>query len=50
VTGLLGLREGLEVGCLIAIGYPAETKEGHPASSLPPDKVSFDEYGRLERA
>lgn len=50
VAGLLGLREGLEVDCLIALGYPAETKEGHPASSLKHDKVSCEEYGGRERA
>jgi nitroreductase len=49
VSELLGLREGLEVDCLIAVGHPAETKEGHPGSSLHRDKVSFERYGRAER-
>lgn len=46
VAGLLGLRQGLEVEAIIAIGYPAEDKEPHPASSLAYDKISRERYGR----
>jgi nitroreductase len=46
VAGLLGLRQGLEVEAIIAIGYPAEDKGPHPASSLAYDKISREQYGR----
>jgi nitroreductase len=41
IAGLLGLRKGLEVESIIAAGYSAEEKPGHPASSLLFDKVRF---------
>jgi nitroreductase len=46
VAEVLGLREGTVVESIVAIGYPAERKPGHPESSLSYDKVSFDEYGQ----
>jgi len=46
VTELLGLRKGMVVESIIAIGYPAEEKPGHPKSSLFYDKVNFKQYGR----
>jgi len=46
VTELLGLRKGLVVESIIAIGYPAEEKPDHPKSSLLYDKVNFEQYGR----
>ena len=36
----------LGLACGDAIGYPAETEAGHPTSSLPYDKVSFERRGR----
>lgn len=45
VAGVLGLEPGMTVEALVAIGYPAEEKAGHPASSLPTDKVSFERLG-----
>jgi nitroreductase len=39
VSKLLGLEEGTAVEALVAIGYPAERKTGHPESSLPYEKV-----------
>lgn len=46
VADLLGLKAGMVVEAIIAIGYPAETLPGHPRSSLLDEKVSFERYGR----
>jgi len=46
VAELLGLREGMVVASIIAVGYPAEQQPGHPRSSLPDEKVSFGRYGQ----
>jgi len=46
VADLLGLRQGLEVEAIIAMGYPAEDKRPHPAAALPYDKISRERYGR----
>jgi nitroreductase len=46
VSNLLGLPKDLEVECMIAMGYPDEQKESHPASALQYDKISRDQYGR----
>ena len=46
VVKLLGLPEGMVVESIIAIGYPAEQQSGHPRSSLPDEKVSFERYGQ----
>jgi nitroreductase len=42
VQKALNLPEKLEVLSIVAIGYPAEEKAGHPADSLQREKVSFD--------
>lgn len=39
VRELVGLPEGLEVPVVIAVGYPAENKAGHPFSSLHQEKI-----------
>ncbi len=46
VAGILGLKEGMVVESMIAIGYPAEKSPGHPRSSLPDEKISFERYGQ----
>ncbi|MDD3814989.1 MAG: nitroreductase family protein [Desulfocapsaceae bacterium] len=46
VAGILGLKEGMVVESIIAIGYPAEQLPGHPRSSLLDAKVSFEKYGQ----
>ncbi|MFO8111845.1 MAG: nitroreductase family protein [Desulfosalsimonadaceae bacterium] len=46
VSGLLGIREGLEVESIIAAGYPAEEKEPHKQASLQYDKISREKYGQ----
>ena len=48
VADLVGLRKGMVVESIIAIGYPAEEKPGHPTSSLLYDKVSFERYGKKD--
>lgn len=42
---VLGLRHGLVVSAIMAIGYPAQHPEPHPESSLQHDKVSVNRYG-----
>lgn len=46
VKEILGLPEGLDVLTILAIGYPAEEKMPHPASSLKMEKVHYERYGR----
>ncbi len=46
VSKLLGLKEGLVVEAIMAIGYPAENLAGHRRSSLLDDKVSFERFGQ----
>lgn len=45
VADTLGLKEGMVVEAIIAIGYPAKESSGHPDSSLLRDRVSFERYG-----
>ncbi|HIP83151.1 MAG TPA: NAD(P)H-dependent dehydrogenase/reductase [Desulfocapsa sulfexigens] len=44
VAEILGLRDGLVVEAIIAIGYPEKEGTGHPDSSLLRDQVSFEQY------
>lgn len=46
VSELLGLHKGMTVEAVVAIGYPAESKSGHPASSLSRDRIHMDRYAR----
>ena len=46
IAEVIGLDPAMAVEAMVAIGYPAETKAGHPTSSLPYDKVSFERHGR----
>jgi nitroreductase len=46
LTDLLGLPGGMMVLAIIGIGYPADTKRGHPRSSLPFNQVSFERFGQ----
>ncbi|MFP4038921.1 MAG: hypothetical protein ACLFS7_00145 [Desulfosudaceae bacterium] len=39
VRGVLDLPDSLEVEAVIALGYPAEEKEGVPLSDLPDTKI-----------
>lgn len=49
VAGLLGLREGLAVEAIIAVGYADEAKAGHPTRTLLFDRVSYGRYGQTAR-
>jgi nitroreductase len=42
---LLGLREGLEVSALMAVGYPDRQPAPHPESNLQREKISYNRYG-----
>ena len=42
---VMGLRQGLTVSAIMAIGYPAQQPAPHPMSSLQQDKVSVNRYG-----
>lgn len=46
VAKLLGLPEGMEVEAIIAIGYPAEEKQGHPVESLLMERVHRERYSK----
>ncbi len=46
VRDALGLKDGLVVEAIIAIGYPEKESDGHPDSSLLKDRVSFEQYGK----
>lgn len=41
---ILKVPEGLEVACVIGIGYPAETMPGHPESYLDFSKVHYETF------
>ena len=45
VAEQLGLPAGMEVEAIIAIGYPAEEKPGHPATSLLTERVHRGKFG-----
>lgn len=46
LADLLGLPEGMMVLAIIGIGHPADSKSGHPRSSLRFNQVSFERFGR----
>ncbi len=46
LADLLGLPEGLMVLAIVGIGYPVESKSGHPQSSLCTNQVSYGQFGR----
>lgn len=45
IADILNLPATMRVGAIIAIGYPDESKPGHPKESLPYDKVSLNTFG-----
>lgn len=49
VAELVGLKKGMVIESIVAIGYPAEEKSGHSTSSLLYDKVSFERYGKKQK-
>ena len=44
VRQLVGLPEGMEIPMVIAIGYPAEDKGGHPRDSLSATKIHYNQF------
>jgi nitroreductase len=46
VAEVVGLDPAMVVEAMVVVGYPAESKPGHPESSLPSDKISYESYGR----
>jgi nitroreductase len=44
IAELLGLPDRLSVLSVVAVGYPAEHKAGHPAEKLKYDKVKHNRY------
>lgn len=46
VAEVVGLDPAMVVEAMVVVGYPAEPKPGHPASSLPRDKISYETHGR----
>ncbi|NNG02270.1 MAG: NAD(P)H-dependent dehydrogenase/reductase [Desulfobacteraceae bacterium] len=46
VAQLLGLPATLDVDAIIAMGYPAETKNPHRKNSLQYEKIHYNQYGR----
>lgn len=45
ITEVLGIPPAMEVEAMVAVGYPAEEKKPHPATSLERGKVSFERCG-----
>jgi len=43
---ILGLRPGLEVAVIVAMGYPAEEKAPHPTDKLKFEQVHYNRFGR----
>jgi nitroreductase len=46
LSELLGLPEGMMVLAIVGIGYPVDTKNGHPRSSLCFNQVSYEQFGQ----
>lgn len=46
VRKLVGLPEGFEVPMVIAVGYPDQELAGHPADTLPAEKIHHNHYHR----
>lgn len=44
-AGILGLKEGMEVQTIIAIGYPEKEAKGHDSSTLLSDRISYERFG-----
>ena len=49
VAELLKVPDNLEVACIIAIGYPAESLPGHLRDSLNFQKIHEEVYGRIRK-
>ena len=47
IANVLNLPPHIKVDSIIAIGYPDESKSAHPGETLPYEKVSLNQYGKL---
>ena len=45
VAGVLGLPANLELECIVAMGYPAESKSGYAKDDLLFERVSYNRFG-----
>lgn len=45
VRRVLKIPAGIEVEAIIAIGYPAETKDAHSLEALPYDRIHYGRFG-----
>lgn len=46
IRELLDIPENLKIESMIAVGYPAEKKSGHPKEDLPYEKIHYDGFGK----
>jgi len=46
IKDLLGIPDNIMIESILAIGYPAETKQGHPKETLQYDKVFFNGFSK----
>lgn len=46
VAQLLDLPDNLELECIVAVGYPAETKPAYAEGDLLFDRVSYNKFGQ----
>jgi nitroreductase len=48
VAGVLGLPDHLELECILAIGYPAESKPSYAKDELLFERISYNRFGQHE--
>ena len=48
VADLLQLEDGMEVEAIVAIGYPAEEKQGHNKDTLLYERISYNQFGNKQ--
>ena len=46
IRELLDIPENLKIESMVAVGYPAEKKPGHPKEDLPYEKIHYDGFGK----
>ncbi len=49
VADIVGLKAGMNVEAIVAVGYSARESDGHPDSALLRERVSFEYYGEKEQ-
>jgi nitroreductase len=48
IKDLLGMPDNIMVESIVAIGYPDESKQGHPKKTLQYNKVFFNRYNEKD--